>query len=351
MTPPSARSWTVRDAARTSLQSAAAGGATWLVMTRLALPHESWAIISALYVVSQSTDGTWRSAIARVAGTLAGTAIGAASVWLLGGEDTTALRVALAALAASAMTSFRPGWRFGIVAATIVALEQGEVAAGGTLDRVLAILVGTTTGLLAAFLVWPESAVRRARRAIAQALRSCNELLDAGLDIAMGAHGELADIHRRFLRQAAIARAAAGSVRRGGQRQALCRQVETLERLWHMLIVIDRLATQDWGLAAERSEQLSRVLPAVRRQAAQALDDMQDPSKTAPDLDALDHSVEEIARLARGDDGGREDGGDPSALGALAFALVETCKHLRELHALRAPGEDRPRTGGASGAD
>jgi uncharacterized membrane protein YccC len=79
LSPPGNNSW--RDVIRTSLQSAVVGGAAWVAASALGSPHASWAIISALYVVSQSVGATLSSGIGRIVGTLIGTFIGAICVW------------------------------------------------------------------------------------------------------------------------------------------------------------------------------------------------------------------------------------------------------------------------------
>src|SRR3989344_5206794 len=86
-----------RDSARLAVQSAAAAAATWFVMQRLELPHTSWAVISALFVVQPSLDGTFTAALGRIAGTVVGTVVGLAPVILFGGHDLTALRLGFSA--------------------------------------------------------------------------------------------------------------------------------------------------------------------------------------------------------------------------------------------------------------
>lgn len=144
-----------RESLRVALQGAIAGVATYLLCRGLGLPEISWGVISALFVIHQSADATFSAAAGRLVGTLIGTLVGIATVYLMGGEDLTVLRLAIAALAMNAIAVVRPEFRFGIVAATILALETDPEILGGALMRGAAVIIGTALGTVTALAIWP----------------------------------------------------------------------------------------------------------------------------------------------------------------------------------------------------
>lgn len=72
--------------------------------------------------------------------------------------------------------------RYGVVAASIIALDPDPNVFGGALNRCWTILIGSFIGVATAFLVWPTTATRRAHEAIQQALGACRDLLEAEAD-------------------------------------------------------------------------------------------------------------------------------------------------------------------------
>ena len=329
LSPPGAIS--LRDVVRTSLQSAVAGGLTWVAGSALGSPHVSWAIISALYVVSQSVGASLWSGIGRMVGTLLGTAIGIASVWTLGGEDYTGLRVAIAALLASALVTFRPDWRYGIVAATIVAIEQDGNVLGGAIDRVLAILLGTAVGFAATAVVWPERATKRVSRSLSQAIMTCSRLLRRSVDAALGEEVELNTLHQQFLAQDAAARDAASSVGRKSRREDLFKRIGALERLWHALIILDRVAHEEHAFSLDGDDELPGALSRLRQSAADRLAALAGQDHAADGQadcfdDRLDEVTELIARSENASSGKRARG-----FAGLRFALLELGRNIREL--------------------
>lgn len=321
----------MRDVVRTSLQSAVAGGLTWLAGSALGSPHVSWAIISALYVVSQSVGASLSSGISRIVGTLLGTAIGIMSVWTLGGADYAVLRVAVAALLTSALVTFRPDWRYGIVAATIVAVEPDGSVLGGAFDRVLAILLGTGIGFAATAVIWPESASKRVSRSLCQAIETCSMIVHRGVDAALGEKVELNALHRRFLSQDGAARDAASSVRRKSHREELFDTIGALERLWHALIILDRVANEEHSFELAENGELPDALARLRQSAADRLSALADRHHASDgQASHLDDLLDEVDGLiARSES--ESSGERATGFAGLRFALLELGRNIREL--------------------
>lgn len=326
-----------RDAVRLGLQSAVAAASAWLLVSTFLPPHASWAVISAVFVVSQSAGGTIKAASGRALGTIAGTMIGVICVWLIGGGANTALRVALAAGAASAMATFKPRWRFGIVAAVIVALEQNTTILEGALNRSLAILAGTGAGVAAAFLVWRESAMRRTEQALSQALAGCRDLLKIELEAVTGEKKDFQPAHQDVAENLRRAREEASALSSTDGRQMLHERVHAVQRLWHALIMIDRAASEDWSITKIDASALRQAVGRVRDAAAERLAELGTSEKAEPPVEKseLHTAVSAASRVASpaslSDDAVREK----IALGGLAFALVELERNIRELEDLR----------------
>ncbi len=328
----------LRDVLRTSLQSAVAGGLTWLAGSALGSPHVSWAIISALYVVSQSVGASLSSGISRMVGTLLGTVIGIASVWTLGGEDYTGLRVAIAALLTSALVTFRPDWRYGIVAATIVAVEPDGNVLGGALGRVLAILLGTAIGFAATAVIWPQTAGKRVSRSIGQAIMTCSKLVRRGVDAALGEEVELNTLHQQFLAQDGAARDAASSVRRKSRRKDLYDTIGALERLWHALIILDRVAHEEHTFDLAEDGDLPDALSRLRQSAADRLESLAHSGHASDGQgERFKDRLDEVdALIARSE--GESSGESATGFAGLRFALLELGRNIRELE--NALGQD-----------
>jgi len=321
-----------RDGARIGLQSAVAAAVAWLVIGALLPPHASWAVISAIFVVSQSAGGTLQAALGRTLGTIAGTVLGIVSVLLLGGEANTALRVALAAFAGAMLATIKPAWRYGIVAAVIVALEQDRAVLGGAMARGLAILIGVGAGVAASFLVWRESAESRTARALSRALAGCRELLEAGLEAVAGADEDLEPAHRQVSENLRQAREEASSASRG-MRPVLEQRVKAVQRLWHALIIIDRAARKEQPLQEVDSAELEAAIGRVKNAAAERLAqlNMAGESNIEPGGDRLARAVKEAVALSCSASSAADASRETITLGGLAFALAEVENNIREL--------------------
>lgn len=244
------------DSARLALQSASAAALSWFSVSLLDQPHASWAVISALLVGQASVDGTLAALRGRLAGTLLGAGVGLAAVLALPGEDLTVLRLLLAAALVSAIAGLRPSLRYAAVVVAIITLDPGQDPLQDAFDRTIAIGIGGLAGAACALALWPQSARSRALRAARRALDDCAALLDASLRAVLGEHVAMNPLHDRFLRHIGAAREQLVSMRRRhGERSALEKTVHAIERLWHALIVLDRITSTDahWSPAAGTS--------------------------------------------------------------------------------------------------
>ncbi|SMF53527.1 Fusaric acid resistance protein family protein [Azospirillum oryzae] len=167
------------DPVRRAVQTTVAAVGSYALMTVLGLPQASWAVISALFVTQINVGATFNSVIYRLASAVLGTATGLGCVYLIGqGPWQTALSLAVAAFIIDALSGRWPGLRFAaVVAGILIMSHQGNDPLTTALLRALAITIGALVAGLAALLILPVPAHRRAQHHLAEALRQCGSLM------------------------------------------------------------------------------------------------------------------------------------------------------------------------------
>lgn len=320
-----------QDALRLALQSASAAALGFMLVTWLDRPHASWAVISALLVGQASSDGTLAAVRGRLGGTLLGAAVGLGAVLAMPGDGLVLTRLLLAAAVVSLVAGLWPSLRYAAVVAAIIALEPGIDPVEGAWDRTVAIAIGAASGALCAFVVWPQSARRRALKASRRALDDCAALLDASMRCVMGEQSDVQPLHRRFRLHLGAAREQMAPMNpQRGDRDGLERAVHAIERLWHALIVLDRITSgrEHWSPSGDsplhaRLQRVRTGASAHLRRLAACLGD----SEVAEDA-ALQDALAEARDMALA--AGRREHVDASALG---FALGEIARNLSETRA------------------
>lgn len=319
------------------MQAAAAVATSWALLAWLHADATSWGVISALFVLQQSSDGTLKAAAERFVGTLTGSLVGLAAVALLPGDPLVLPRLALAAGLVTALATLRPDWRYAAVAAAIIALEPGASPLAGATGRALAIGWGSLCGVAAALLVWPESAAHRTRRWTGRALGACGELVDYSLRRATAQDApELSPIHDRYLRFIRNAREASEIGRKRPHDPAPGELVESVQRLWHSQIQVERVASRDeaadFGVLAEPLDDVRRVL-------GQRLERLRSCLALGLSPDSSDEISEALARARSAVTELPSE--RRTTADALVFAVEEICSDLDRLTRLFAETRDR----------
>jgi uncharacterized membrane protein YccC len=343
----------LRDPARQAVQTTAAAVLTFAVMKLLGLPHVTWAVISALFVVQSSVGGTVASMIGRIEGAALGTVIGLGCLYLIGSQGWwAALALAVAVTIVAFIVALRPGLRYGHVTAGILIISgsagDGAIMAG--FERALAIGIGAVLAAAVALLIFPEPAHKKANRHLAQALRRCGDLLSAALAGLMDEKAfKLQPMHDDIRRHVEKAAGAAGASRRsrfhGRSGPPYSRLIHSVQRLWSTLIIIDRVDAEPLPEAARR--QLGPALEALSNEACsyfQKLGNSIESNEAPPrpqamrdKLDALDKSLDAFRR---------QDDSLPSSTAervfSLAFGLEELARNFDEVGHLFSDGGREP---------
>ncbi|WNO52692.1 FUSC family protein [Stakelama saccharophila] len=236
-----------RDPLRIGSQAAVAAVVTFLVVRACGLEYASWGVISALFVTQEDADATLRTGLVRIAVTILGTLAGLVSVYLLGGSDNVIWRIGAVVFILYAVAERFPAFGFGTMAGVIVALDADATVLDGALERAIAITVGTVAGVVATLVIWPESAGTRALRSARGLLSSGADLVRAEFDILLGRRNrrDLDADHDRFLDDIGRVRVLGRSahLKHGSAEQAR-QMADAMYRIWHSLVIIDRLCEQ-----------------------------------------------------------------------------------------------------------
>lgn len=163
-----------QDEVRIPIQTAFAVLMAYFATSFMDPENISWGVFSALFVVQASIGGTISAALGRIAGAILGAIIAVALVKLFGESGWgTVIALLVGVSLMSFLTAKWPLLAYGLVTVTIIAVSPDFYVAEGALKKVLAIAVGSTCGMVAAFAVFPVLARRTQQEYLAAALRSC----------------------------------------------------------------------------------------------------------------------------------------------------------------------------------
>lgn len=163
-----------KDEVRIPIQTASAVFMAYFASYFMDAEDVSWSVFSALFVVQTSIGGTIGAALGRIAGAALGAIIAVALVMLFGSGGWGALAALLAGVGFMSFLAAKwPVLAYGLVTVAIIAVAPDFYVVEGALRKVLAIAIGSTCGMVAAFAVLPVFARRTEQEYLAMALRNC----------------------------------------------------------------------------------------------------------------------------------------------------------------------------------
>src|SRR6202047_922421 len=186
----------------------------------LRLPHDNWAILTVLVLMSAQFVGSITvKAIMRVIGTIVGALVG---IWLVGDYTSTPAIFLPVLFLIIALTSYKFGqvgarqvpYAYYLLGLTTLTIATDGVTAPAQawqigLDRSEEILVGLISSLLVTSVLWPRYAREEFLEAGRAALKTVNQLLSAHLQASIDpaiAHSETKEIHSTFDQQLSVLR-------------------------------------------------------------------------------------------------------------------------------------------------
>jgi uncharacterized membrane protein YccC len=161
-----------KDAFRLAIQSALAGAICYYLMILFGISERFVGVLSAILVIEPSIGNTFQQAKGRLLSTIVGIVIGFIFVALIPWELGVILSLLLSLFIINGIASFRPEWRYGVVAAVALALGSEGEAFDLALNRLLSIGFGVAVGILISLIVWPDTSENRTLRYIRKALKN-----------------------------------------------------------------------------------------------------------------------------------------------------------------------------------
>jgi uncharacterized membrane protein YccC len=186
----------------------------------LRLPHDNWAILTVVVLMSAQFVGSIAfKAIMRAIGTIAGALVG---IWLVGDYTSTPAIFLPVLFLVIAFTSYKFGqvgarqvpYAYYLLGFTVLTIVRDGVADPAQawqigLDRTEEILVGIMSSLLVTSILWPRYAREEFSEAGRAALKTVSQLVSAHVQASIDpatAHSETKEIHHAFDEQLSVLR-------------------------------------------------------------------------------------------------------------------------------------------------
>lgn len=230
-----------RDMARLAAQSAVAACAVFVIMQTAGLPEKFVGVLSAVLIVQPSIGSTLGEAFDRFLAALVGSAIGIACLIILPDGYGTAAALAFSMLVINAIAAIKPQWRYGVVAAVALSLGAEENALRIALDRSFSIGVGVAVGIITTFLIWPDTAEKRADRYLKTALIAAADRMKIVVKSATAdtMHNS-EEARQRYHESIEDARKAVGAVRLANA-ENLKKRLSRTEQLYNSVLILNRV--------------------------------------------------------------------------------------------------------------
>lgn len=231
-----------RDALRLAIQSSIAAVVTYTVMSSFNLPELFLGLLSAVLIVEPTSGSTFNQAKSRVLATLVGSAIGFACVSFTPWGFGTAISIAIVVFIMSGITKFKEEWQYGVVVSLAITLGSETNAIDTSIDRIIAILVGATIGILVSFIVWRESTIKRSKRHLNKALMAASERFDLAVENTRKSDNENTQSHAsNYHENINLAEMTAQQIQLGDKDKML-KQIEITKQLYNSIIIVHRVS-------------------------------------------------------------------------------------------------------------
>ncbi len=230
-----------KDALRLALQSSISAAIAFLVMNYFDLPEAFLAVISAVLIVEPSIGDTFNQAKGRVMATIVGSIVGFIFVAVIPWGFGTAISLMVTMFLMNGIASYKPTWRYGVVAAVALALGSENSALATSVDRLIAIGVGIGIGILITSVLWPQKASSRANNYLRKALNAACERFEIAYENSTTSDKEDADnVADDFYTNLGKAKNVARVIRKGSKESVL-KQIDAVEKLYNSILIINRV--------------------------------------------------------------------------------------------------------------
>lgn len=263
----------VKDALRLALQSSLSAACTFLIMNAYNLPQTFLALLSAILVVEPSIGHTISHAKGRILSTIVGSFIGFVFVSIIPYGYGTLVSLIVTMFIMNAVASFKPSWRYGVVASVAIALGSENDALTISFDRLMAMAIGIAVGLLITTVIWPEKSNKRAHKYLRSALKSaCNRFEIAFENTKPDTNTKASTIADNFHSSLGQARDVATSIHFGDKEKTL-QLIEATEKLYNSILIIQRVADSNAHFYVIDDDELKEYIGQFKEQTCNALYD------------------------------------------------------------------------------
>lgn len=231
-----------QDAFRLAIQSAIAGAVCYYLMVLFSISERFVGVLSAILVIESSIGNTLTQAKGRLLSTLVGAVIGFIFVVLIPWELGVVLSLLLSLFIINGIASFRPEWRYGVVAAVALALGSEGDAFDLVLSRLISIAFGVTIGITTSLLIWPSTAESRTLKFIRKALKNTIDRFQIEFKNTRDKKNKKATkVNNNFSTNLNQAKKTAKSISFNDKTELL-ELIKSTERLYNSITIIQRVA-------------------------------------------------------------------------------------------------------------
>ena len=261
-----------RDAFRLAIQSALAGAVCYYLMILFEIPERFVGVLSAVLVIEPSIGNTFQQAKGRVLSTFVGVVIGFVFVALIPWELGVILSLLLSLFIINGISSFKPEWRYGVVAAVALALGSEADTFDLALNRLLSIGFGVVVGIVISLLVWPDTSEKRALRHLRKALKNTVDRFKIEFDNTRGKNNKSANkTNNNFSSNISNAKNIANSITFNDKKNILD-LIDSTERLFNSITIIQRVAEKSEGNVSDGDAGIKKDSEKVTEKACGIID-------------------------------------------------------------------------------
>ena len=321
----------IKDALRLAIQSALAAALTYILMHAMHLPEIFVGVLSAVLIVEPSIGNTFNAAKGRIVSTLVGTVIGFILLVLIPWGFGTAISLAIAMFVLNGISSFRPNWRYGVVAAVAIALGSESDAWETAMYRIISIGIGIIVGIIVSFIVMPKKAETLTMRYLNEAFRAIHHFFEASINATRSDDNSGTEHAQRFQNNIGKAKSAANAIS-FNEKDSYDKQIELAKKLYNSILIIHRISLKTEGNVTDGDSGIENDTEKLKEHILSLINDLSNDSENDVSLSQLSDQISKVKENFESDDSNM----DITILrNSFVFAITETEDSLKKLYELK----------------
>ena len=318
-----------KNALRLALQSALAGSICYYLMVLLNIPERFVGVLSAVLVITPSIGNTIQEAKGRFLSTLVGIIIGFIFVALLPWELGVILSLLLSLFIINGIASFKPEWRYGVVAAVALALGSEDDTFNLALNRLYGIGFGVIFGMIISLVIWPKTSENRAIHFVRKALRNTIDRFKIEFKNTRDSKNEsTVKKSNNFSTNISLAKSSANSITFHKKNKVLD-LIKYTERLFNSITIIERVAEKSESNISDGESGIEKDSEKVTQKACKIIEKY--VSKKKVTKDELDEFYNLISNTKKNIKNNNEDKEINILRNTFIFGLTEIKESIEKL--------------------